>query len=266
MKTHKAAAERIDHAGGDAMKTTLAILAVTVMKTGVCVAGVRPEAPATWIRPVREFGSVLLGDITYPAPAGASSPSGTRRIMRPFDLVELMLGRAQPDPPHVEDWTCDFAHARPRLLGSVPEVERAALLDAAAAAPDALWARGERSLRTLAVASPSAIFRHDVYSGKYEARLTFPGLPDDVASAACTDLAWRALGRRLLAERATPAAGAVRTLTLAGDALWEALGGGARRCWLVLGMTRAYDGRRWPLIVGVHTLPEYEADVDYSAL
>jgi hypothetical protein len=45
------------------MKMTLVMLAMTVMKTGVCVAGVRPEAPANWVRPVREFGSVLLGDI-----------------------------------------------------------------------------------------------------------------------------------------------------------------------------------------------------------
>ena len=249
------------------MRTTLAIVAVTVMKTGVCIAGVRPEAPATWIRPVREFGSVLLGDVTYPAAPGASSPPGTRRVMRPFDLVEFTLGRAQPDPPHVEDWTCDFAHHRPRLLGTMPEAERTALLDGAAALPDALWARGERSLGTLAVTDLSATFRHDAYSGKYEARLIFPGLPADTASAPCTDLKWRALGRRLLAERADPAsaAGAVRTLTLAGEALWSALGG-SRRCWLALGTTRAYDGRRWPLIVGVHTLPDYEAEVDYTAL
>jgi hypothetical protein len=251
------------------MKTTLVMLAVTAMKTGVCVAGVRPEAPATWIRPVREFGSVLLGDITYPAAPGASNPPGARRVMRPFDHVELTLGHAQPDPPHVEDWTCDFVRQRPRLLGTLPEDERAALLDAAASAPEALWAQGARSLATRAITDLAATFHHDTYSGKYEARLAFPGLPPDLASAACTDLKWRALGRQLLAARADRTSagydGAVRTLTLAGDALWEALGG-PRRCWLALGISRAYDGRCWPLIVGVHTLPDYETDIDYTTL
>lgn len=256
------------------MKTTLAMLAVTLMKTGVCIASVRPEAPATWVRPVREFGSVLLGDITYPPPAGAqgqsqgpsqSSPH-PRRVLRAFDLVELTLGRARPEPPHVEDWICDFVRARPHLLGVVSEGERAALLEGAAADPEDIWGRGSRSLGTLAVAELAATFQHDAYTGKYEARLSFPGLPPGVTSAACTDLKWRALGRRLLAERGSAErAGDVRTLTLAGDALWALLGG-ARRCWLALGTTRAYDGRHWPLVVGVHTLPDYEAEIDYSTL
>jgi hypothetical protein len=249
------------------VRTTLAVLAVTMMKTGVCIAGVRPDAPATWIRPTREFGSVLLGDITYPTLSGGSGRSPARRVMRLFDLVEFTLGRAHPELPHVEDWTCDFAHQRPRLLGTVPEDERATLLDAASADPAALWVRETRSLATLAVADLTATFRQDTYSGKYEARLTFPGLPPGAASAPCTDLKWRALGRRLLAADGAPAPtdGAVRTLTLDGDALWQALGGTAR-CWLALGTTRAYDGRHWPLIVGVHTLPDYAAEVDYAAL
>lgn len=247
------------------MNTSLVMLAVTLMKTGVCIAGVRAGEPSIWIRPVREFGSVLLGDITF-APAAGAHGTMERRVMRPFDLVEFRLGRACPDPPHVEDWTCDFAHHRPRLAGTLPEAERAALLSAAAAAPEALWPHGTRSLATLEVSAMTATFRHDTYTGKYEARLNFPGLPPDVASAACTDLKWRAWGRRLLEQHAgARAPGAVRSATLAGDELRTALGG-AQRCWLALGVSRAYDGRCWPLVVGVHTLPDYEAEVDYSAL
>jgi hypothetical protein len=247
------------------MKTTLAMLAVTVMKTGVCIAGVRPDAPGAWIRPVREFGAVLLGDITYPA-AGGSSPSAPRRVMRPFDLVELTLGRAQPDPPHVEDYICDFVHARPRLIGSVPEEKRAALLMGVASTPEAIWRQHSRSLGALAVSDLTATFTLDTYTGKYEARVAFPGLPPGAQSAPCTDLKWRALGRRLLAaEGSAGGEDGARTLTLAGDRLRAALGG-AREFWIVMGTTRAYNGQHWPLIVGVHTLPDYEADVDYTAL
>jgi hypothetical protein len=235
------------------------MLAVTVMKSGVCIAGVRREAPGTWVRPVREFGSVLLGDITYPSASG-----DTRRVMRPFDVVEFTLGRPHTEPPHVEDWTCEFARHRPRLVGVLPPADRADLLDSGACSPDAIWSQGIRSLGNLACTSLTATFRRDAYTGKYEARLAFAGLPPDMTSAACTDLKWRALGRRLLDDHA-PARGDVRTLTLSGDELRRALGS-AERCWLTLGTSRAYDGRYWPLVVGVHTLPDYEADVDYRAL
>ncbi len=253
------------------MKTTLAMLAVTAMKTGVCIAGVRPEAPATWIRPVREFGSVLLGDITYPAPGG-SSPSAPRRVMRPFDLVELTLGRARPDPPHVEDYACDFAHSRPRLIGTLPEEQRAALLAGAASTPEAIWRQHTRSLGTLYVDELSATFALDTYTGKYEARVAFPSLPPGIPSVPCTDLKWRALGRRLLAAEAHSGDEGMHMLTLASAELREALGGARDRAstgrpyWIVMGTARALNGQHWPLIVGVHTLPDYEADVDYSAL
>ena len=294
------------------IRTVLVILAVTHMKTGVCIAGVRQDAHATWVRPVREFGSILLGDISYPTDlaSGGAAP-GQRRVMRPFDVVEFGLGRARPAPPHIEDWTCDLAHQRPRLLGVLPESERAALLDAASYPPDTLW-RGTRSLGALACEQLTATFRDDDYNGKYEARLAFAGLPAGTASAACTDLKWRALGRRLLdnfspqpppvrgkreseggaagergsdrdvagagervggAARASLAplslvgkgAGGLgpRTLTLASGDLLDTLGG-ARRVWLALGTSRALDGRNWPLVVGVHTLPDYEADLDYT--
>src|SRR5262249_52607849 len=100
------------------MQETLVLLAVTTMKTGVCIAGVRRDAPGVWIRPVRDFGSVLLGDITYPTPPGISVSH--RRVMRPFDLVALTLSHARREPPHIEDWTCDFVRSRPRLLGALP--------------------------------------------------------------------------------------------------------------------------------------------------
>lgn len=253
------------------MKAALAILAVTHMRTGVCLAGVRPEAPAVWVRPVREHETVLLGDITYPLPPGAVVPPHERRVMQPFDLAELALLRPRPDPPHVEDWTCDFARDRPRLRAVVPAAERAALLDAAATTIEAVWVRHARSLGTIAVPDLTATFTRDSYTGKYEARLAFPGLPAGVPSSIpCTDLKWRALGRRLLAEQVASgspvgAGNGVQTLTLSGDALRATLGG-AERIWLALGTSRSHDGRHWPLIVGVHTLSDYEATIDYHQL
>jgi hypothetical protein len=231
------------------------------MKTGVCIAGVRADEPSIWVRPVREFGTVLLGDITYPG--SGSSPGATRRVMRPFDLVEFQFDRHRPDPPHVEDYSCDFSRNHPRLVGVVPEESRAALLAASATAPAAIWDEATRSLGSLAVEQFTATFTADAYTGAYEARLSFLGMPAGASSVACTDLKWRALGRSLFSNAAHT--GDMTTLTLTSEQLNEALGG-PRAWWLALGVTRTYRGRPWPLVVGAHALPEYEATVDYSAL
>jgi Dual OB-containing domain len=241
------------------MKTALVILAVTAMRTGVCIAGVRQDAPSVWVRPVREFGTVMLGDITYPG------QGGERRVMRPFDIVEFTLERPHPEPPFVEDWICDFSRHRPRLLGTLEEGERLALLQAASATPESSWSGHNRSLGTCVADNLSAIFSHDTYAGKYEARLSFGGQPATVSSLPCTDLKWRAFGHALLAkEKASSTDQQVRMLSLTSQELRQMLGAGERAIWLALGLTRELHGRRWPLVVGVHTIPDYEATVDYT--
>ena len=89
---------------------TLLLLAVTRMLGGICVAGMTTEPdPVTrlrWVRPVREHGHVLPGDVTC---AGG-------RLFQPFDVVELSLVRPRPILPHAEDWIAEFARPRPRLL------------------------------------------------------------------------------------------------------------------------------------------------------
>jgi hypothetical protein len=80
-------------------------------------------------------------------------------------------------------------------------------------------------------------------------------------------LKWRAFGRALLAKEGASAADhQIRTLSLTNQELRQALGVGECAIWLALGLTRELHGRRWPLAVGVHTIPDYEVTVDYSTL
>ena len=97
--------------------TELVLLAVTRMLSGVCIGGVPPGSGA-WVRPVKPFGALQLGDIRY--------ADGT--LMQPFDRVALNLGAPRPAPPHAEDVLCDFRHSRPQRLGRLAESEREALL------------------------------------------------------------------------------------------------------------------------------------------
>jgi hypothetical protein len=71
-----------------------------------------------------------------------------------------------------------------------------------------------------------------------------------------TDIKWRALGRKLL--------GAESRLSLTPDQLRERLS--ISRVFIALGLSRLHEGKHWPLVVGVHTWPDYQADIDYRNL
>jgi hypothetical protein len=39
---------------------------------------------------------------------------------------------------------------------------------------------------------------------------------------------------------------------------------GIQEVFLAVGLTRSYQGSFWPIVVGVHTCPPFEATVDYA--
>jgi hypothetical protein len=234
------------------------ILAVTKMLGGVCIAGMTTEPdPVTglrWVRPVREHGHVLLGDIT--------TPDGT--ILRPFDVVEFNLLRPCPVPPHAEDWVTDFVHHRPRIARRLEGGRRAGFLRKYLDTdPCQVLESQERSLCVVRPDRVKGCFRLDPYSGKFDARLAF-SLDQrrylgsySKGGIAVTDLKWRALGRGWLPE----------------DGGWTEFDAddlevrfGIQELYLAVGLTRSYRGDYWRVIVGVHTLPDYQATVDYDNL
>ena len=86
------------------------IMAMTRMRTGICTAGFMADDQAasglTWVRPVKDHGSLLVGDMA----------DATGRIVQVGEVVELALVRAQPLPIHSEDWVTDFIRHRPRVV------------------------------------------------------------------------------------------------------------------------------------------------------
>ncbi len=231
------------------------ILAMTKMLSGICTAGfTRERDPLTglrWVRPVRDFCTVQIGDMT----------DADGDLIRCYDVVELNLIEPRPDPPHVEDWLVDFVHQRPRVLRRLGGEQRAAFfpkyLDPA---PEDVLVHHTRSLCLVQPEQVWARFSLDSYSGKYEARMGFV-LDGDVnhpravsrRGVSVTDLKWRALGRSWLGEDGG-------TLTLDHEALFERLH--AEALYLAVGLSRNWRGAYWPLVVGVHVVPDYEADIE----
>ena len=236
------------------------IMAVTRMLSGVCLAGFlnepHPHSHYRWVRPTKKYDTVLLGDITDDA----------GRVIQCCDVVSLGIEEPRPDPPHCEDWLTDFVHQRPRLLRQLEGDKRAAFLARHLdQAPEDVLIRDRRSLCLVRPERVWASFSLDAYSGKYRARMGFalPGIVHPQANSPrgvpVTDIKWRALGRAWLAEQSGD-----EQLTLDNGELFGRLG--AEAVYLALGLSRPYKGRRWLMVIGVHTAPDYPAVIDYDNL
>ena len=234
------------------------MLAVTRMHGGLCIAGMTKEPDRVtglkWIRPIRDLKHVQLGDITTAEGA----------VLRPFDVVQFDLIRHRPNPPHVEDWIAEFVRPRPRVLRRLEGERRTRFLRKYLDTAPLQVVEGQ--LRSLCLIKPDSIkgnFRLDGFSGKFDARMAFRhggrrfwgshaqgGIP-------VTDLKWRALGRAWLPEEGG--------WTEFEDGDLEARYG-IQEVFLAIGLTRNFEGKCWPIVIGVHTVPDYDALVDYDNL
>jgi hypothetical protein len=232
------------------------ILAMTRMLGGICTAGMAfgldgPSA-LTWVRPVREHEALLEGDMTY---ADGS-------LARCSDVVELSLLQSRPQAPHTEDWVTDFVHRPPRLLRRSEGEKRARFLaEHLDPAPQEVLVAKQRSLCLVQPEELSASFSLDTYSGKLEARMqvslagTGQVLSPNGPHLPVTDMAWLDLGRSWLA-------GQGGKIELDGADLMEQLD--AEAICITLGLSRQYRGDYWPLVVGVHAVPDYQEPADDS--
>lgn len=236
------------------------IMAMTRMKAGICTAGFVAEKDAPggvrWVRPVKKFGSLLLGDMTDAA----------GRLVQMDDVVQLHLIKSTPQPPHVEDWETDFIKHPPVLLRRLEGDKRADFLhNHVDSQPLDVLQHHTRSLCLIRPDSLWASFFCDATAHKYEARMGFTLDGVDYPThnpgngASVTDLRWRALGRRWLAEGKS-----VQKLNLAQSSLIDRLE--AREIFLSIGLSRTFDGKLWLLVIGVHVLPDYDATIDLNNL
>ncbi len=236
--------------------TQVLLLAVTRMLSGFCIAGLTTERhPAShlrWVRPVKEHGTLLLGDLT----------DASGRVIQCNDVVELDLQAPRPQPPHVEDWLTDLIYHRPRVLRCLEGERRARFLASHLdLAPLDVLEHDTRSLCLVRPDRVTATFRRDPYSLKerFLLGLTLDGVPlrrlDVGQGLPVTDLKWRALGRAWLQEDGA------HELILEQDALLDRLG--AQELYLSIGLSREYQRQTWPLVIGVHPVPDYYMEIDY---
>jgi hypothetical protein len=235
------------------------LLAMTKMLSGICAAGVTrypdPVSGLRWVRPVRSFGSLLVGDMT----------DSRGRLLQCCDVAELELLFPRPHPPHVEDWVVDLTQHRPRLLRHLEGERRARFFaEHVDRAPEDVLIHHTRSLCLVRPERLWARFSLDAYSNKYTAHVGFvlpgnaqPSYETSPGGVPVTDLKWRSLGRAWLSGKSG-------TLTINDRTVHERLQ--AEAVYLALGLSRSWQGTYWLLVIGVHVVPDYSVEISLDDL
>jgi hypothetical protein len=235
----------------------ITILALTRMHGGVCTAGI--DAGGGWVRPVRPQ-----------ADGRAHYEAVTDYCLLPIDffhggmshLVNLGVTRFwftahAPQPPHTEDWTMDLMR-KPQLMCKLSPEEQEEFL--AAHAEERLPLIADDCHRSLALIEPGSFsfsFGMNRSGDDVSVRASFSLGDTQVEDIGCTDLRMRALGRKMLEQ----SGGEKRLLDEEG---FRRRGKG--RTYLSVGLSRAYQGRHWLILVGVHSIPELAVEIDFAKL
>ena len=228
------------------MLTDVLILGLTRTRAGVGVAGMTTELdPLTglrWVRPIKSGAPLTLDDLRYDDGA----------LIRLGDVVQIDLQQPQPQPPHIENVVATFGEQPLAFIRELTDTRRTAFfpkhLDPSPA--DVLVHR-RRSLCLVQPDQLEAVFSYDSETERFEARL-IPRIgklySDD--GVPVSDLFWRAWGQQQLGDE--------EYLDLDDAALREMFGD----IYLTLGL----GPRGGPLVLGVHSVPNYPLTIDDTKL
>lgn len=240
------------------VSTEITTLAITKMHGGVCTAGI--DEAGRWVRPVRHLSEQALRG------TGASDYSllpidffhGGKSHLVNLGVTRFYLTQHAPNPPHVEDWIID-SRTKPELLKKLSPPEQQEFLGSnTEPGLSRLLPAPEASLCLIRPENFSFLFRAAPSGDDVSVRSSFTAGRDNLSDIACTDLRMRALGRSMLSGKDSET-----ELRLREEDFWRR---GKSAIYLAVGLSRLYQGRHWLLVVGVHSIPELEVEIDYARL
>lgn len=219
-------------------------MAVTRALNHFCVAGVNQTND--WKRPVCIPGWFLRRNQVF---------QDNECIVRNYNIVRFYSEGNMNNQPHSEDFKID-ANRSFQLLGIVSENERAELFseidesNLIEESDERIYNYLLSNNRSLIMIKPDGIDQCTCEPNEYKGiktRIHFT-LNDEYYNISCTDIRWRAYIRNHRNESNT-------------DTLNN------RETYLTIGLTREpWNGQIWPIVVGLHVLPELHVDVDYNNL
>ena len=234
---------------GQMHMATVLILAVARTLGGLTVAGMTTQHDKVtglcWVRPTRERGPIQLADLT----------TRNHQVLRPFDVVEINLLRHRPISPLIENWVADFGD-RPRTLRRLRGERRQQFLHKYCdPAPRQVLNSQQRSLCLIKANSVAGSFRREADSAAVDARMRFETAGRTYRGSyvkggfAVTDQQWLALGTSWLPEGGG-------WIEFDASVLKTRLG--IEEIYLVVGLSYTEQSRFKPVIIGVHSVPEYQ--------
>ncbi len=214
------------------------------MLNGICVAGVDREG--RWVRPVKlpefDFSSDMLSE------AG-------RVVVEPYNEVEFHTRGRLNNSPQSEDVEVDASHTPHltrtlndrELLTTMRQIDERRSVEERGGNIETWLVGANRSLVVTSVDEVLRAYRRTTDDGRRQRRISFRVGTREL-DLSCTDLRWRKMTRGDGDEDR-------RDLLASADVLYFAIG-----------LTRLYQGRYWPMVVGVHPLPKMVCEVDYNDL
>lgn len=224
----------------------ITILAATRMYNGICVAGV--DQSRDWTRPVR------LPEFNFDR---ESLSERDEVVVEPYNEIEFRITRMLDDSPQSEDCQIDRTRA-PHLVRTISDPELTALMksldeyDTIERQKDkegvSKWLTNlNRSLALTRVDKVLKAYRGSSDYDRRPRRLIFR-VGNATFDMPCTDLRWRYMTRGDRDDECT------RSLN------------SAHALYFALGLTRLFQGRYWPMVVGIHPIPRLSGEVDYDRL
>ncbi|MDI6735777.1 MAG: hypothetical protein QME42_06235 [bacterium] len=230
----------------------LVILAMTKMANGVCIAGIEPET-GQWIRPVRLDVSdpmehcIQLTDFII---------KGQPQI-KYLGLSQFGLKEPKPEPPHIEDWLID-RRVKPKLVKELSNSEKIEFLKAHSHQDDLPNLEGLKySLGMITPEDFSFHFKPNKAGDDIAVRVDFSVNSRNYSDIPCSDIKMRALGRKVLSYLGKSEHRLFRQ---------DFDKKGYEQVFFAMGLTRPYKDKNWLMVIGVHTVPEYQAQIDFSNL
>lgn len=230
----------------------LVILAMTKMANGICTAGIEYKT-GNWIRPVRLDVSdpmehcIQLTDFIIQG----------KPLIKLLAVSEFSLKEPKPDPPHIEDWLID-RRFKPKLIKELNDKEKIEFLNTHSHKEN--LSKINSKACSLGLIKPDDFliqFKPNKKGDDIAVRIDFTLGKERCKEKPSPDIKLRALGRYVLQYLKKSS----HYLTME-----DFVKKGYSNLFFTLGLSRLYQGKNWLMVIGLHTIPEYKAEIDFSKL
>lgn len=205
----------------------------------ICVAGI--DESHNWMRPIRQPSLNLLKSDIF---------QGDLCVIKNYNVVRFLSQCKLNNMPHSEDFVVNWSQ-KPIVIDWLDESTREDLFlridetDYVEGDITSYLLNNNRSLILIKPEEICGLSWSDSFKYKPRIRFKFNKISYNFS---CTDIKWRAYGRES------------KNRQCAMDMLSN------NNIYFVIGLTREFKGTYWPMVVGVHMIPDIEVSIDYSNL